>query len=152
MNNMSEKKVKKPKYRLRLVILCILSFIVTTAPLFICFVANWNKYTKAPSDTVKLTLAGIIGVTLLALKVIGKLHMPRRIVLYGIVFAMAYLLKPVLDDLILLSGMALLGEFLDLVFLQNAIRKTRESIQIGKTADATSSQVEEIIKKYVGRV
>ena len=105
-----------------------------------------------PSDTVKLTLGGIIGLALLFLKVIGKLRMPRRIAFYGIVFAMAYLLRPVLDDIILLSGMALLGEFLDLILLQRAIAKTREIIQIGKTADATSNQVEEIFKKYIGRV
>ena len=149
---MEKNKTKKPRYRLRLALLYAASFIVTTAPLIICIIANRGKYIKTPSDTVKLSIAGIIGLALLALKVIGKLRMPRRIALYGIVFAMAYLLGPLLDDLMLLSGMALLGELLDLVFLQRAITKTRESIQIGKTADATSSQVEEIFKKYVGRV
>ena len=86
----------------------------------------------------------------LFLKVIGKLGMPRRIVLFGIVFIMAYLLQAILADLILLSGMALAGEFLDLVCFQRAIRITKENILIGKTADATTSQVEQVLKKYLG--
>ena len=146
---MSE-KTKKPKYRLRLVLLYIGSFIVTIAPLLVCFIANWDKYTKTPSDTVKLCIGGAIGLVFLFLKVIGKLGMPRRIVLFGIVFIMAYLLQAILADLILLSGMALAGEFLDLVCFQRAIRITKENILIGKTADATTSQVEQVLKKYLG--
>ena len=53
---------------------------------------------------------------------------------------------------ILLSGMALAGEFLDFVCFQRAIRITKENILIGKTADVTTAQVEEVLKKYIGRV
>lgn len=88
----------------------------------------------------------------LFMKVVGKLKMPRRIVLYGIVFTMAYLLQAILSDLVLLSGMALVGEFLDSICFQNAIKNTKEKIYVGKTADATTAQVEEVIKKYIGRV
>lgn len=76
--------------------------------------------------------------------------MPRRIVLFGIVFLMAYLLKALMEDLILLSGMALAGEVLDLVCFQHFIKVMKENILIGKTADATSSKVEEVVKKYLG--
>ena len=66
------------------------------------------------------------------LKVIGKLQMPRRIVLFGIVFVMAYLLQALMNDLILLSGMALAGEVLDMLFFQYFIKKTKEKILIEK--------------------
>ena len=61
-----------------------------------------------------------------------------------------YLLQPIIKDLMLLSGMALAGEFLDFVCFQRAIRITKENILIGKTADATTTQVEQVIKKYLG--
>ena len=148
---MSQAK-KKPNLRLRLVLLYIGSFIVCVAPLLVCFIVNWDKYTKTPGDTVKLCIGGLIAVFFLFLKVIGQLKMPRRLVLFGIVFVMAYLLQAILDDLMLLSGMALAGEFLDFVCFQRAIRITKENILVGKTADATTAQVEEVLKKYIGRV
>lgn len=142
--------MKKTNLKTRLVFLYIGSFIVSIAPLVFCFVWNWKDYTKTPGDTVKLTFGGIMLAVLVFMKVIGKLKMPRRIVSFGIVFVMAYLLQAVLKDLLLLSGMALLGEFIDYVFFQKAIKKTKEDMLIGKTADVTTAQVEQVLKKYIG--
>lgn len=61
------------------------------------------------------------------------------------------ILQAVLQDILLLTGMALLGEFIDYMFFQKAIKKTKEDMLVEKTADATTAQVEEVIKKYIGR-
>lgn len=138
------------KMKSRLVLLQIGSFIVSIAPLVIVLIINWGKYTKTPGETVKLCIGGIMVAFFIFLKVIGKLKMPRRIVLFGVVFIMAYLLQAIMDDMILLSGMALLGEFVDMVCFQGFIKKLKENIIVGKTANATTTQVEEVIKKYIG--
>lgn len=134
-----------------LIFLYICSFIVSIAPLVICFALNWGDYTKKPSDTIRLSLGGIVLVTIIFMKVIGKLKMPRRIVSFGIAFILAYLLQAILKDLLLLTGMALLGEFIDYIFFQRSIKKIKENMLIHKTADATTEQVEEVVKKYIGR-
>lgn len=141
---------KKMSLKVRLVLLQIGSFIVSIAPLIVVLSINWSKYTETPTDTVKLCFGGIVVVVLLFMKVIGKLHMPHRIVFFGILFVMAYLLQMILQDILLLSGMALAGEALDCIFFQRAIRITRENILVNKTADATTEKVEEVIKKYIG--
>ena len=141
---------KAPNLKRRLFLLSVGSFLVSVAPLLLCVVSNWGKYVKTPSDAVSLALGGMLALIFLLLKVLGKLKMPRRIVFYAAVFAMAYLLEALLDDLVLFSGMALLGEALDLIFFQRALRTTKESILVGKTADATATQVEAIVKKYIG--
>jgi len=138
------------KMKSRLILLQIGSFIVSIAPLLIVLIINWGEYTKTPGDTIKLCIGGIMALFFIFLKVIGKLKMPRRIVLFGVVFIMAYLLQAIMDDMILLSGMALLGEFIDLVCFQGFIKKLKENILIGKTANATTDQVEQVIKKYIG--
>lgn len=138
------------KMKSRLVLLQIGSFIVSIAPLVIVLIINWGKYTKTPGETVKLCIGGIMVAFFIFLKVIGKLKMPRRIVLFGVVFIMAYLLQAIMDDMILLSGMALLGEFIDMVCFQGFIKKLKENILIGKTANATTDQVEKVIQKYIG--
>lgn len=138
------------KMKSRLVLLQIGSFIVSIAPLVIVLIINWGKYTKTPGETVKLCIGGIMVAFFIFLKVIGKLKMPRRIVLFGVVFIMAYLLQAIMDDMILLSGMALLGEFIDMVCFQGFIKKLKENILVGKTANATTDQVEKVIQKYMG--
>ena len=140
------------KLKRNLVFLYIGSFLVSIAPLLAVLITRWNVYTKTPGDTVKLCIGGVICLFFIFLKVIGKLKMPSRIVLFGVVFALVYLLKAILDDLLLLSGMALAGELLDMLFFQMAIRRTKERILIEKTSTATSEKVEEVIKKYIGRV
>lgn len=140
------------KLKRNLVFLYIGSFLVSIAPLLAVLITRWNVYTKTPGDTVKLCIGGVICLFFIFLKVIGKLKMPNRIVLFGVVFALVYLLKAILDDLLLLSGMALAGELLDMLFFQMAIRRTKERILIDKTSTATSEKVEEVIKKYIGRV
>ena len=140
------------KLKRNLVFLYIGSFLVSIAPLLAVLITRWNVYTKTPGDTVKLCIGGVICLFFIFLKVIGKLKMPSRIVLFGVVFALVYLLKAILDDLLLLSGMALAGELLDMLFFQMAIRRTKERILIDETSTATSEKVEEVIKKYIGRV
>lgn len=145
---------KKPNLKLRLFLLHMGSFVISIAPLAACFCFKWDEYTGTPGDTVKLCLGGVMVVIFMACKALGKLQVPRRIVAAGAVFVMAYLLQAVLRDLLLLSGMYLAGEFMDLIFFQGAIRRTKEDILVGKTADATTAQIEKVFQKYVdnGRV
>lgn len=144
--------MKKPNHKLRLVLLYVFSFLVSILPLLVCLVVKWNDYTTTPGDTVKLCAGGIIVLIFVFLKVVGKLRMPRRIVLFGIVFILVYLLQSLLNDLLLLSGLALVGEFVDYIFFQRMIRLTKETIILEKSADVTSIKVEEVFKKYIGRI
>ena len=78
--------------------------------------------------------------------------MPRRIVLFSVVFCMVYLLQTILDDLLLISFLALLGEILDAIGFQWVIKKTKQDMIVSKTADATTQQVEQVLRQYIGRV
>lgn len=138
------------KLKRRLVFLHILSFIASVAPVAIAIGVNANEWFSTPRETVKIGIGAIIGAVLIILKVLGRIKMPRRLVIFGIVFAMIYLLSSILPDMLLISGMAFLGEALDALLFQRAIRNTREKIGIKKTADATAKQIEDILDKYVG--
>lgn len=138
------------KLKLKLILFYILSFIVCVAPLVIVVIINRNEWFGTPQESVKIGIGAVIGIVLICLKVLGKIKIPKKIVIYGLVFAMTYLLGPILEDLLLLSGMAFLGELLDLIFFQRKIRKTKELIKTEKTADVTSEKVEKVFEKYVG--
>ena len=143
--------MKKNPKKTKLVWLTIFSFIATVTPLIITVACNWSHYTKTTLDTVRFSIGGIIVLFILLLKVLGKLKWPeRKVVSYGIWFGLCVLLYSVIQDCILLVGMAWLGEIIDYLFFQHPIKKLREEIQIDKTADATTAKVEEVIKKYLG--
>ncbi len=46
------KAKKTPNYKLRLWLLQVGSFLVSIAPLVICLICNWDKYTGTPDKTV----------------------------------------------------------------------------------------------------
>lgn len=140
----------KAKLKIKLVFLQIFSFIFSIAPLAIAIIVNRDRYFGTPEESVKLGIGLIIGIAFICLKVLAKIKIPSRLVTYGIVFAMVYLMQSILTDLLLLSGMAFLGEMLDFLFFQRAIRRTRERISAETTADATAVQVEKLFDKYVG--
>jgi hypothetical protein len=147
-----EKNKTRSHTKFKLAMLYVCSFLASTLPLLFVIINRWDHYAQAPSDTIKITIGGLIGLFFLFLKAIGKLKMPSRIILFSVIFVMAYLLKNLLDDIILLSGMALLGEVIDFFVFQRMIKITRENIIVSKTADATTAKVEEMIKKHLGRV
>ena len=141
---------KTRKLKVRLGFLHMFSFIASVTPVAIVVIMNADKWFSTPRETVKIGIGAMIGIVLIILKVLGKIKMPRRLVTFGIVFAMVYLLSSLLPDMLLLTGMAFLGEVLDVLFFQWAIRSTREQITAERTADVTAKQVESIIKRYVG--
>ena len=147
-----EKKPKKPRLRLRRNLLYIGSFIAFTAPLVICFILKRDEYIKAPGDALKLGVGGVILGIIIALMILGRMKMQRRIIALGVSFIMAYLLQAVLDDLVLLLGLALLGEALDLFLFKGAIKRVNERIHIEEAADANEERFEKVLKKYVGRI
>ncbi len=134
----------------KLIVMQMFSFIVSILPIIITVIVNKNVYVKSVSDAVKLSIAGIICMIFIFLKVVGKLKIPKRIVTYGIVFIMAYLLDSLMGDILLLSGMAFIGELADAMLFAIPIKRLKEKILIEKTADATSDKVEELLKKYIG--
>ena len=139
------------KTRVKLLVLYLFSFIASVTPLVVTFVLNREEYIKTPAEAMKLCTGGAIAVFFVFLKAIGKLKMPRGIVLYSVILGMAYLLDAVLDDLMLLSGMALIGELIDVVVFRPLIRRTEENAKAKKCAEITAAQMETVLDKYVGR-
>jgi type III secretory pathway component EscR len=101
-------------------------------------------------QTVKLGAGCVIVLILLLLKVLGKLKVPSRVTVFTMAFVLSYLLAPILDDMMLLSGAALVGEAIDSMFFSRLIEKTKEQIRIEENATATADKVEVVLKTYLG--
>ena len=65
----------------------------------------------------------------------GKLRLPSRAALFGIIFVMCYLLEAIIDDLLILSFLALVGELLDAIcqlFLRR-MKKKKDMEEVSET-------------------
>ena len=134
--------------RLKIPILYLLSFVLSIAPVGIYFFLNRHRYFVTLPDKVKITVGLVCLVFIVFLKVMGKFKMPSRAVLFGFVMILCYLMERVLDDLLVFSFLALVGEILDIV-CQIFIRKAKEEKLIEKTAERTAGEIERILN---GRV
>ena len=138
------------RLKTRLVLLSIGSFIASVLPLALTLFLKRGEYMTTVAQAVKLSVGFLIGAAFMLLKTMGKLKMPRRLTLYVVVTLMAYLLKPILSDIMLLGVMAIIGEVCDSLFFGIAIRRTRNAIADERCAESTAGRVEEVIKKYMG--
>ena len=137
------------KIRLRILQCC--SFLLSLLPLLLTIALRWDHYVRTPTDLFGIFVSGIIAVIFVIYKVFDKLKAPRRIIKFAAVFALSYFLRSLTDDLVLLSGMALLGEFLDLVLLSGSIHSISEKIALEKSACATADKVEVIVEKALDK-
>lgn len=137
------------KTKSKILALRIGAFASSIAPILIAVGFNWENYTATTTETIKLSAGSIILLFFMFLKAMGKLKLPeKRIILYLIIFSMSYLLQSILYDLTMLSGMALLGELLELP-LERAADKMQEQLQIDKQAKATAKQLNKINQNNV---
>ena len=134
--------------RFKIPLLYLLSFVASVLPVSIYFFANADRYFVTVYDRVRLSLGLVCLCVIVLLKVMGKLKMPSRAVLFAFVMVMCYLLERVLDDLIIFSFLALVGEVLDMI-CQHFIKKAKEERLLQKSAERTANQIERILN---GRV
>ena len=116
----------------------------------IYFAINHAKYISTVPAKIKLGIGAVVLIVIVALKLAGKLKINSRIVVFGIVFALSYLLDSILNDLIIFSGLALLGEALDMI-VSIFIKREKRKIAVNETAQANADAMEKVITKVSGR-
>lgn len=124
----------------------LLAFILSIAPILCIIGFNWSEYTVTVVETIKLSIGVIIAIIFVLMKCIGRLKFPeKRVFGYLIVFVMVFLLESILNDLLLFSAGALIGEVLAMPVEYKA-KKMEQTLTVDKTAEATAKKLEAIIK------
>lgn len=132
--------------KLKLPLLYLISFALSIGPIAVFVFFNIDNYITSVEDAIKLSAGGVIAVILVLLKVLGKLKIPSRVSVLACIFLLSYLLNPILEDLAILSFLALLGEGLDTVF-SILIKREKGHREKEKIAKATSDAIEKIIPR-----
>ena len=132
----------------KIIALYILSFAFSISPLLTYFIINKERYICTRYDAIKLFSGGLIIAFMLLLKVLKKLKIPSGVFLFSLMCVLSYLLAPIIEDLMVLSFLALIGELCDLVIQAFIAREKRKLM-----AKETASEVERTLVNYTrGRV
>lgn len=130
----------------------IASFTALVTPLVAVLIINRARYFTTALDAVKLTAGGLLCFLFLAVVIFGKVRAPGGLFLCAFVFVLSCLLEPILKDMKLLSGMALLGACTDWIFFAPRLRRCREKLRMDEQATTTAKAVEAVLNKQGGRV
>lgn len=139
------------KQRLKLVGLYILSFVLSVLPVLVYFIINHNRYICTIPDRIKLGFGAVALCVIIGLKLAGKLKIKSRIVVFAIVFGFSYLLESILDDLLVFSLLALVGEAFDMI-VGIFIKREKRKMLLKESADANAAANEKVIEKIINKV
>ena len=113
--------------RFKIFILYLISFAFSVGPLFTYLIVNKDRYFCTKYDAIKLFSGGLIIIIMLLLKTLKKLKIPTGVSFFGLICMLSYLLSPVIQDLTVLSFLALVGEIGDSI-MQAIISKEKRKL------------------------
>ena len=115
-------------------------FLTSIAPIVATVIIKWDSYTSTPTRSVSLGVGGVMAVILILIKTLNKIPKGTKpIIGYAIAFALVAMLEPLILDLKLLLGMALIGEGLDTVIFSWQITKVQRQIEAQAVTDQMSA-------------
>lgn len=141
------------KLTVKKILMQIGGFLVSILPILVAVGVKWNDYTSTTARSVSLGIGGGVALILIFLKAIGKLPQKiKPIFRYSIALILVFLLDPLIQDLKLLLGMAIVGEVLDMSIFSWQITRLQKRIDAGITAEEISKQQEAQTKAIVDAI
>lgn len=143
---------KKSSDEKRLILLRVLRVLVLFVPYITVLIVKRASFFFLQNGTLGFTASGAICAALLLLLAFSSAKSTDVLYVCGVVFVAAWLLSPFLRDALWPSGTVFVCKVLDYWAISPIMAAIRERITIQRTADRTAAQVEDAVKKYVGRV
>ena len=133
--------------KFKLPFLYILSFVCSVAPALVYFAVNHERYIATRGAGVRLLFGGVILVSILVIKSLGYLKIKSTLVFFGLAFLLSFLLESIINDLLIFSLLALVGELLATV-VRFFIKREKDKSGTQKTVEI----IKETILGISGRV
>lgn len=141
-----EKKEKKPMNPYaKKVLLQILGYVLSIAPLAVVFGLKWDTYTATTQSSISLGAGGAISLVLILIKSLGKV--PKNIhpiIKYVVALVLVFALDPIIQDLKILLSAAIVGELIDLP-IQHQVKVTQKVIDQKATLTSIDNQTQAIV-------
>lgn len=150
----SKKPHKKMSLKTKDRLLTTASVFTVITPLLVTLGINFNEYFIARGAGVQVGFGGALAILLVVLLAKDKLTVFKGVWGYLVVFLLAVFLKPIIDDIVLLTGMALTGKVADSIFIQIPLRRVRAARGRTEQTDNSSDfikMIDDRLKQYGGK-
>lgn len=148
---MMKKNKKKMRTKTKIWLLKATSFISLIAPISGVMIYNFDEYFTRV-NSVRLSFGGMLGMFLILLQVKGETQILKGIWGYLMVFLLAVFLKPIINDIILLTGALLSGKFVNVLFIENKIVKLEETLSMEKQGEIQKEVNRELVEEITNIV
>ena len=145
---LQELTVKQLKTRKRLSVFA--AFLLSVLPVSIVVVCKWDLWVSRPAQAVSIGAGGIMVGIVVLMSILGWLKIGGDVWVAAFCFTLLLLLKPVINDLILLTGTYLGGRIGDKILTATYVRKVVTELKDRKIAERTSKTAIEAVKEYLG--
>ena len=118
------------------------SFISSILPLAVLVGVRWNDYIRdVPAGAFRLTIGGVMVAIVMILKITHHLKIHSLFFTFAACALFCWLVEAVLADLRLIYSLAAVGQGIDEIFFQTAIKKTRKEIEMQEQAEKIAEAI-----------
>lgn len=127
----------------------VIGFLVSVIPVSAVIAMRWDIYTTDHGSAIKLGIGGVMVAAVVLLTVLGKMKPPGDIAVLAFLTVMFWLLRSVMDDLLLLTFMLLIGRVGDKVITNTYTKRVREEITAKDSAERAGRTIMDGVKSYL---
>lgn len=144
---LSEMTMKQLKTRRR--ISAAGAFILSVAPVSIVILSKWRVWVTDPSQAISIGTGGIMVGAVVLLSILGRLKVPGDIWVWTFSLILMFLLKNVINDLLILNAALLGGRVCDKILTATYVKRVKKELEARDVAERTGRSVMDGIKSYL---
>lgn len=144
---MAEMTVKQLRTRKRFS--SVGAFLLSVLPVSCVIASKWSLWVQNPAQAVTIGAGGIMVGAVVILSILGRLKIPGDVWVAAFLFVLLLLLKPIIDDLLLLSGAYLGGRLGDKIITASYVKRVTKEIEDREAAERAGKSVMDGVKEYL---
>ena len=125
------------------------AFLMSVMPISCVIASKWSIWVQNPGQAVTIGAGGIMVGAVVILSILGRLKIPGDVWVAAFLFVLLLLLKPIIDDLLLLSGAYLGGRLGDKIFTASYVKRVSQEIEDREAAERAGKSVMDGVKEYL---
>lgn len=127
----------------------VAAFLLSVVPVSTVILSKWQLYSAEPAAMVRIGLGGIMVGTVVLMAVLDRLKIPGDIAVLAFIVILLWLLRTIVDDLLLLSFTLLCGRIGDRLLTSTYVKRIRT--ELDRRAETERAGMTEIdgVKSYL---
>ncbi len=125
------------------------AFLLSVLPVSVVILSKWDIYTAQPAAAFRLGVGGILVGAVILVAVLGRLKLGSDVTVLAFSVILLWLLRTILDDLLLLSFVLLCGRVGDKLLTATYVKRIRGELEAREAAERASKTVIDGVKSYL---